>query len=144
MKFLAINRARALYPGGGPFARQSTGTACLGQCAAEAERGLDLDPSSKTTMKTTCAATSISGANALSQLDDAKRHADALKAETAALKKEVAGDVAEIRRLKGDPGAQDAAYNRMFDAIRGAQSDIESNLQAIIQIGRSFLATAGR
>lgn len=104
--------------------------------------GGDPDPSSKTTKTTT--ATPISGANVLSQLDDAKRHADALKAETAALKQEVAGDVAEIRRLKGDPGAQDAAYNRLFDAIRNARSDIESNLQAIIQIGRSLLATAGR
>jgi hypothetical protein len=106
--------------------------------------GEDPDPASRDAKTSTPTPAPVSGSNVLSQLDDAKRHADALKAETAALKKEVAADVAEVRRLKGDPGAQDAAYNRLFDAIRGGQSDIEANLQAIIQIGRSLLATAGR
>jgi hypothetical protein len=123
----------------------------LGQTQEQLARGGGggVDQSNKDTKTTTptenvTAPATLSGSTVISQLDDAKRRVNALNAQTAALRKEVAGAVTEIRQHKGDPSVQDAAYSRMFGAVRSAQSEIDSNLHAIIQIGRALLASAGR
>ncbi len=102
------------------------------------------DASRKSAPQLTTNPPAVSSAGVLSQLEEAKRRVTSLRAETAALRKAVAGDVADIRRLKGDPESQQAAFNSMIAAIASAKSDIAADLDAIVQIGQSLSATSGR